>query len=1135
MVDVRTVSSSVFEALRDVNIKDLLEIPEKELRCILPCLVRMALCAPLDTSAKWNTERKRILQILSGLEVVNGLVALLSIDFHALEQDARKEQQLRAKIGGSQNDSILISQLQHGIAIEFERSDAARKLRLVLSELLFVMSQIREPRSDFYTKSSDLFDSEVYLEEVSDVMCIAQAELPNLLPMTDVSETLLHMKNGNWLLSRLVANAPDSFLEVCTSLVMNGEKQEEESLGGRKRSDALQMLCEMNPAQILHVRAICVSNCRLPSLAVQLTLHHCQHSEEDGEEDDSGVNELVSFISGLLLGSDTNVRNWFAQFVRNGQKKKETSPSTLSFLRQHLLQELNKLFKEGSNKLPEEHIVQASAFTRLYCALKGIAGLRFSDDESKALLRLVTCHPPPSLGGVRLVTLGLCMLIGCPQLISGQEPERTAVEWIKWLVKEESKFEIASGVAASFGEMLFLIAIHFHGNQTQAIAELVCTTLGMKSAVKANALSRLKQIFTQDIFNEQVVTSHAVKVAVTPRLNADLAGFLPIHCIFQLLKSRAFSKHKVPIKDWIYRQICSSAPPLHPLLPPLIETFITSILMPSIKTAGHTNEPFTEEEIISIFKSSALMKTSQADAMEVDSDTNNLDSFTSQLLMLYYILLYEDCLMSNMKSIVASSRRVKRYSQNLISQLPIKYLLQQAQREQQLYAGLFSPMLKLLATHFPHLCLVQDWLDEELHFDVKGPHHPVNLNVSVCNGKTIQQAFDCLGESSTPLLMQLEYLQSLPMAEIIKNADVIIENLPKLLEEKVPRKLQDLVQNIWVQFNTVMTRRLRVMTVNALRSNGMQKGLPYTEDDMTVDPLIVLRCDVRVFRCPPILEIVLRTLLSYLQASRAYLTSHCLTNPIQEKNGPSTANQEREELKNALIATQESTAVQILLEACLPRPEEKGKEEAQNNLREIHCLICSHLHQVFIADPNLAKLVHFQGYPSELLPMTVRGIPSMHICLDFIPELLSQPDMHKQIFSIELVSFLSLQYALPKSLGIAKLAVSVMTTLLGVLTADSRSKFFLPVLPALVRIGQAFPPLCEDIINLLTQLGHVCAAHISATRNKLVTSSKRDEDDIFRAQPNISQSTSEDHKLFEELTHTFSQIVQNTVIVKSVT
>jgi integrator complex subunit 2 len=73
--------------------------------------------------------------------------------------------------------------------------------------------------------------------------------------------------------------------------------------------------------------------------------------------------------------------------------------------------------------------------------------------------------------------------------------------------------------------------------------------------------------------------------------------------------------------------------------------------MPSIKTGGHTNEPFTEEEIISIFKGSALMQTSRADAMEVDTETSNSDSFTSQLLMLYYILLYEDCIMSNMKTI----------------------------------------------------------------------------------------------------------------------------------------------------------------------------------------------------------------------------------------------------------------------------------------------------------------------------------------------------------------------------------------------------------------------------------------------------------------------------------------------------
>jgi len=37
-----------------------------------------------------------------------------------------------------------------------------------------------------------------------------------------------------------------------------------------------------------------------------------------------------------------------------------------------------------------------------------------------------------------------------------------------------------SGVRASFGGMLLLIAIHFHSNQMTAISDLVSSTLGMK-------------------------------------------------------------------------------------------------------------------------------------------------------------------------------------------------------------------------------------------------------------------------------------------------------------------------------------------------------------------------------------------------------------------------------------------------------------------------------------------------------------------------------------------------------------------------------------------------------------------------------------------------------------------------------
>lgn len=42
----------------------------------------------------------------------------------------------------------------------------------------------------------------------------------------------------------------------------------------------------------------------------------------------------------------------------------------------------------------------------------------------------------------------------------------------------------------------------------------------------------------------------------------------------------------------------------------------------------------------------------------------------------------------------------------------------------------------------------------------------------------------------------------------------------------------------------------------------------------------------------------------------------------------------------------------------------KGMEEGEDNLlcnlREVQCLICCLLHQMYIADPNIAKLVHFQ-------------------------------------------------------------------------------------------------------------------------------------------------------------------------------
>lgn len=125
--------------------------------------------------------------------------------------------------------------------------------------------------------------------------------------------------------------------------------------------------------------------------------------------------------------------------------------------------------------------------------------------------------------------------------------------------------------------------------------------------------------------------------------------------------------------------------------------------------------------------------------------------------------------------------------------------------------------------------------------------------------------------------------------------------------------------------------------------------------------------------------------------------------------------------------------------------------------------------------------MHFQGYPIELLPVTVAGIPSMHICLDFICELVNQPQLEKQLFGIQLASYLCLQFPLPKAMGVARYILSRLSSLLATLPASKRASFFTPTLPTLVRFCRAFPPLCDEATSFLLELGRVAASHASAS------------------------------------------------------
>ena len=1010
------VTPRAFKLINQLDVVGLLQIPLPEVRPLLPTLVRMSLCSSLDASAHWEETRKFLLQLISRMSAVNDIIALLSVDFHDLEEDARKEQQMRSKLtNANSTESVLLSGLkQQGLLLEFERSESPRRFRIVISELLPLVLKIE---TDDYLNNmnipieSELFSSTAYLQDVSDVLCIACAELPTLLQISVVSEALLYVSNGIGILCKLIANNSELLLPVCHSLMQmqskNAASCKNKALSDKLRCDALMALCRMHPDYAFTLRNLCVQACQLPELAVSLTLNQVACTEKHNQTNVKSVIDLVAFVSGLLLGNDSKVRSWFANYLRHSKEESDNK------LRKELIKELNSVVKsaevssgagnnmESMHILQNEHCMRASALIRLYCSLKAIAGIKFTAEESDLLLRLITCYPPLTPSGIRFVSLALGMLLACPTLLVSAEQEKQVISWIKWLASRSSELENIGPEGCSFAEQLLLTAIHLHGERHSAAVQLACSTLGMRIKVSSSSLSKLRHIFTEEVFPTQVVAAHAMKIPVTKCLNSSMTGYLPVHCIYQLLKTRAFSQGRVPVKDWIYKQICASDSPLHPQLQPLILQYVTTIVTPASKGStssldGHLNEPFAESQILEIF---GFVESSDK-STSVEHKSNY--SLTAQLLMLYYVLLYEDAFLNNMKTLALLSNRPRRYSPSLIDQIPVKLLVHRAQKFPQACQGLYPALLGMLTTHLPHLCLVEDWL-QDLDTLLSNPAYPSALTAFSSSQKTEtlditpSQLFDGLRKSivnPAPALMHLRTLShpALPSDDVIDFAIALTRGLPFVLNEKVSRRVRQEAQKLWFKLNSVIPRKLWILTVNALQPplaslscRSLDAPLSpnsITFNDLLDDPLIPLTADKRVLRCPELLGIMLRILSACLSASKSQAAVLLRANPTLESTAtvrsvspfgnPTVSENEKEELRAALTSAQSSAAVQLLIEICLldhdSAEDDVTKKTCENDKllniltykREVQCLVCSTLHQMFIEDPNVAKLVHFQ-------------------------------------------------------------------------------------------------------------------------------------------------------------------------------
>lgn len=100
-------------------------------------------------------------------------------------------------------------------------------------------------------------------------------------------------------------------------------------------------------------------------------------------------------------------------------------------------------------------------------------------------------------------------------------------------------------------------------------------------------------------------------------------------------------------------------------------------------------------------------------------------------------------------SVVANSHHQRDYSHSIYSQIPIKYLLQQARKSQEQYRDLYPPLLRLLVTYYPQLCLVEDWLCEEDSAESNMQGHKVSSATTLDSVAVFQGRCQLLGR---PLL-----------------------------------------------------------------------------------------------------------------------------------------------------------------------------------------------------------------------------------------------------------------------------------------------------------------------------------------------------------------------------------------------
>ncbi|KRX78606.1 Integrator complex subunit 2 [Trichinella sp. T6] len=822
---------------------------------------------------------------------------------------------------------------------------------------------------------------------------------------------------------RLVDDFADALFMLCyvADLMIRNAETSAEAYEERmwliiRREKTLQYLCALTPeCSSLFIRSA-VEQLKLLGFVLQASM--CYYSFE----------KLLSTLLQLIENNETLL--WFFQFVKLSQKPFNRYEPILTQLKAHLLRKMESLASAAASTddtLLINDLSLALNSIKLFTKLRFLVGLRWTDDECSVMMNLLLKKAEISTIGAQFHALGLVVLIafGCQQNDFITNFSDQLNQWFQYLIAKEEDFDkcLSKDVNSGYGDVLLLIAIHIVCKSVKDLQRIVKRGLNIHVSVLPKHLDRIRERLPSIISDKQFIVRQAAKVRVTRELSAKITDVLPIDCVIALLHWRAFSRYQVHISDWIFKQLAQCCTPISETTVELIEMFVHSCLNLYIENENAPSSPvinpFAESKLIAFYKETALQT----------------EHFVMQVLLLYYILYYENYYNENIRKFV-------------------QYIVIQIELHGRDYSALFIKILKCAVNLYSYLIFPLCLKIPRLASDVTIP-----------SVDAIREAARCSKKFPKKSLAMLRKLRRCNPGGLFELLPELTDYARHLLDSDVAFALQQEYLSLWNYVELFYSRKLHGHTVASLKPSGTGVKF-YSHTSLCDDIKQIVVCDERVFKVAPIFKILLRVLHCYFSAARLAVEQKIVINALvgggKRKPGRSSSSPAIFEENNTSVGESvrnyailnEVLCIQALLDSCMPENEQISIEE-----REVLVHLCNFLHQVFIAEPMLIKAIHHQGYSTKLISIIVRNVPSMHVCFDWIKQLITMSDLQIKIFSVELLSHLCVEHPIEKAYRCAEFLLNVLYTMLDKLESKQVLLFYSKILQAVMRICRIFQSL----------------------------------------------------------------------------